>query len=239
MRVLVTRPEPDASRTAAALAARGHEALVTPVLVILPLPHVAIPARPYRAVLVTSGNALRALEAHPQHLHLQGLKLFAAGAHTAERARGLGFAPVYAAEGGVAALADLVTRTLAPDGRPLLYLAGIDRAGDLDGELSRAGYRVDLVELYRAEAVSRLDSAVSTALAAGEVDAALFASRRTAEIFAALIAGAGIESALARITAVAISANVAEALAPLGFRAVNIAEKPTEMAMIAALPSRA
>ena len=32
MRLLVTRPEPDAARTAEALRARGHEVLVAPLL---------------------------------------------------------------------------------------------------------------------------------------------------------------------------------------------------------------
>lgn len=239
MRVLVTRPEPDASRTAAALAAQGHQALVMPVLTVAPIAPAALPLRPYRAILLTSSNALRALEAHPQFPQVKGLDLFAVGDQTAERARGLGFTKIHTADGGVAALAALVTRTLAPSDGPLLYLAGTDRAGDLAGELSRLNYAVDLVELYNTVPVPHFDRAVCAAIAAGDVDAILFASRRTVQVFVALAADEGLITAFARITAVAISANVAEALAPIGFAAVRIAAIPTEAAMIAALPSRA
>ena len=36
MRLLVTRPEPDATRQAEKLAARGHEAVLAPLLLIEP-----------------------------------------------------------------------------------------------------------------------------------------------------------------------------------------------------------
>ncbi len=63
MRVLVTRPEEDASALAAALAARGFDALVEPMLSVAPAPGVTPPLDldGVQALLFTSANGVRAL----------------------------------------------------------------------------------------------------------------------------------------------------------------------------------
>ncbi len=63
MRVLVTRPEEDAGALVAALAARGHETLVEPMLTVGPVPGVTPPLdlEGVQALLFTSANGVRAL----------------------------------------------------------------------------------------------------------------------------------------------------------------------------------
>jgi uroporphyrinogen-III synthase len=63
--VLVTRPEPDNEATAAALRARGLEVLLSPVLRFEAVAFEIDSAVRYGAVVVTSGNALRARAAQP------------------------------------------------------------------------------------------------------------------------------------------------------------------------------
>jgi len=65
LRLLLTRPEPDAARTAAALRAAGHEVLTAPMLRIEPVA-ADLGAGPWEAVLITSANAARAVAAHPR-----------------------------------------------------------------------------------------------------------------------------------------------------------------------------
>ena len=62
MRVLVTRPEEDAAALVAALKARGHEALVEPMLTVAPAPGVTPPLDldGVQALLFTSANGARA-----------------------------------------------------------------------------------------------------------------------------------------------------------------------------------
>ena len=64
MRVLVTRPEPDASDEVEALASRGHEGVKAPLLIIEPVKNVALELDTAQALIVTSRNALRALATH-------------------------------------------------------------------------------------------------------------------------------------------------------------------------------
>ncbi len=59
MRVLVTRPKEDAAPLAAALAARGHETLVQPLLAIEPRPGAEIDLAGVQAVAFTSANGAR------------------------------------------------------------------------------------------------------------------------------------------------------------------------------------
>ena len=61
MRLLVTRPEPDAGREAEALAARGHEAVLAPLLKIEFTRDVPLDFAGVQALIVTSRNALRAM----------------------------------------------------------------------------------------------------------------------------------------------------------------------------------
>ena len=68
MRVLVTRPRPDAEAFAEALATRGHEALIEPLLEITLAEASALPLEldAFQALLVTSANGLRAFAALPE-----------------------------------------------------------------------------------------------------------------------------------------------------------------------------
>jgi uroporphyrinogen-III synthase len=107
MRLLVTRPEPDASRTAQTLRARGHEVLVAPLFETQVI--AADIKGPYGAVLVTSANAARAISRHPRFASVRALPAFVVGNRTAEVARDAGFTSVESADGSLAELVDLVS----------------------------------------------------------------------------------------------------------------------------------
>ena len=64
MRLLLTRPEPDAQRTAAALRAQGHDVIIAPLLRIEPAADAEIGAGPWAAILITSANAAHAVATH-------------------------------------------------------------------------------------------------------------------------------------------------------------------------------
>src|SRR5882757_2587529 len=108
MAVLVTRPLPDGETTAADLRARGFEAIAAPMLRFEPFGFRDDEDVAYGAVIVTSVNALRAVEPGLSGSSLLKLPVFAVGERTAAAARAAGFADVIAGEGDAAALRDLV-----------------------------------------------------------------------------------------------------------------------------------
>jgi uroporphyrinogen-III synthase len=79
MYVLVTRPEPAAERTAAALVARGHQAWKVPLLRVESL--TADLSGGWSGVIVTSANAPAAARDNPALLELP---VFAVGDSSAE-----------------------------------------------------------------------------------------------------------------------------------------------------------
>src|SRR5258708_12515624 len=81
MAVLVTRPHPDDEATAGALRARGFEVLQAPMLRFAAVPFQDDVDVRYDAVIVTSANALRAIEPQLPGRRLLQLPLFPVGDH--------------------------------------------------------------------------------------------------------------------------------------------------------------
>ncbi len=225
MRVLVTRPEPEARRTAATLAARGHEAILAPLTRVVPLHPLLVP-RDAQALVATSARAFVGLDLTP----VRHLPLYAVGARTAEAAARNSLRLAAPAAPDAETLADLMS-TLAPT--RLLYLAGRDRKPLLEERLRAAGHAVRTVETYAAEAVDDLPEPARTALGAGALDAVLHHSRRHTALFRELVHAAGLSEAAARPRHVCLSADVAAALE--GLAPSRIAGSPNEAALLEAL----
>jgi uroporphyrinogen-III synthase len=234
VRLLVTRPEPDAERTAAALRRRGHATIVAPLLRIETLTDTDFGTGPWNAILVTSANAAPAIAAHTRLAELGVLPVFAVGERSADAIRAAGFREVISARGDVGDLAERVARSVKPPAR-LLYLAAADRSGDLAGALNALGFAVDTVVVYRAVAAATLPADAVAALADG-IDGVLHFSRRSAETYVKTANVAGLLFAALAPVHYCLSARVAEPLMQAGARAVSIAPEPTEAALFALIP---
>ncbi len=234
MRLLVTRPEPDAERTAAVLRARGHEVLVSPLLRIEPLVEAAIAPGPFAALLVTSANAAPAIAGHARFAQLRALPAFAVGDRSAAAMRAVGFADVTSAQGDVGDLAAFAASRIKP-GAALLYLAGADRSGDLAGVLSQRGFAVETAVVYRAVPTGRLLPAVTAAMVA--IDGVLHLSRRSADMYVRAVRTGGChEDAVGRMIHFCVSQQTAEPLIEAGATDTRVAHEPTEAALLALIP---
>lgn len=228
----MTRPKPEAERTAAALRAQGHTVVIAPLLRIEAVIDVDIGAGPWAAILVTSANAAPAIAAHRRFPMLRALPVFAVGRRSAEAMREAGFAEVTSADGDVGDLARLVAERL-PCGASLLYPAGAERAGDLAGDLAARGFAVETAVVYRAIAATSFAPDVVVAIGHG-IDGVLHYSPRSAAAYvAAARAGGLVAAAVVKPAQFCLSAHVAEPLAQAGATDIRIAPQPTEAALIA------
>ena len=175
MRVMITRPREDARPLAEALAARGVESLLEPLLEIVPVAVARIDLAGVQAVMLTSANGARALAAATD---VRDITVLAVGAATAAAAAG--FARVETAGGDVAALADLASAVCDAAAGPLVHVAGSHVAGDLAGRLSERGFTLRRETLYTAERAEALSVGAVVALRQGAIDAVLLFSPRTA-----------------------------------------------------------
>jgi len=235
MRLLVTRPDEDASATIAALEAAGHVALAAPLLTIHALDEAIVPDEKWQAVLITSANGARAIGTHACFAALKSVPVLAVGAASAEAARDMGFSSVVSAQGNVETLTQLALLRLRAEAGPLLHVAGSVTAGDLKGGLEAQGFSVVRVVLYEAVASDYLPEVARAALEGGRIDGVLFYSPRTAARFVTLVRAAGLERSLAAVTAYCLSRPVAEALDGVTFCDIRVSDEPTQAALLSLL----
>src|SRR5262249_30424866 len=151
---------------------------------------------------------------------------------SAEAARALGFRHVIAKDGGVAGLARLAAVSLPNHRHPLLYLAGEDRAGNLEADVVAEGLSLETVVVYRAVRAAKLPHAVEAAVRAGRVDGVLHFSRRSAEAFLAGGEASGLTEGIRALRHYCMSAQVAEPLRAAGAGSIMVAQRPDEAAVL-------
>ena len=260
MRVLVTRPRADSEELVGALEARGHAAVVEPLLNIR-VRDVEPDVSDVQALLITSANGVRAFAELSDE---RDLRVLTVGEASAEAARNAGFVGVESADGDAEALARLVIDRLDPADGPVYHAAGTVTAGALKDRLTAAGFEVRRTPLYEAVPAERLSPETRTALQEGALDAALFFSPRTAKVFVTLLYAEGIAHTGGKIRAICLSDAVASALQdaarqgrasdsddpasdttpagsvpPPGWADVRVAERPERQALLAALDAAA
>ena len=227
MRVIVTRPEGDGVETAALLKARGHDAILTPLLGVHYHDGQALHLEGVQALLFTSVNGVRAFA---RRTSLRDFPVFAVGSQTAQASRDAGFAQVHDADGNVDTLAATVRASASPGGGALLHAAGAEAEGRLAALLATAGFQVRTEVLYDVPAVAELPQAARAALAGGNADAVLLFSARSASVFADCLAKAGLSPA--GLIAVCISEAAAKPLSGLAFKEIRIAKRPNQSSLL-------
>ena len=228
MRVLITRPEREATALAQALTDRGHSPVIAPLFrlqVLHPPADFVASLADCQAVLITSANGARALAAASEQ---RSKPIFAVGDTTAATAEGLGFGTVTSASGDATALSDLVRQRLDPANGPLLHVSG----ADVVGELTPEGFETRRFVLYEAREADALPDSARAALEARALDVATFFSPRASDVFVRLVAQAKLVDGCRGVTAVAISPAAAEPLAGLPFARTVAAERPTRQAVL-------
>ena len=212
MRIIVTRPQPEASRLKEVLEAEGCEAFVEPLLSVSFDDGDPIETEGVQAVVVTSRNGLRALARRAELLDLRGLPLFAVGRATANEARHMRFEHIVVGTGTAHDLVPKIAAALDPAMGMILHLAGDVLAGDLAGELEQQGFRVDQPVVYRQVTARELSPALVLGLRERQFDGVILMSPRTADVWVRLVVAAGMVDSVRTLTHYCLSAAVAARL---------------------------
>ena len=224
MRLVVTRPEPDAGFLAEILTGLNHEVVVEPMLDVRFHEEFELPADRFQAVIFTSANGVRAMARRDNFRDFLDIPVLTVGLASAEAARRSGFEDVTGAQGGLEALREEIGATLDVRGRPLLYATGRHVSGDLAGSLRGAGYRVNRVVLYEAVPVTSLSIGLGVMIGEGSLDGVLLFSRRTALVWADLVEAAGLAGRLRGVRHLCLSGPIGDLLRErFGFAVPHIA----------------
>jgi uroporphyrinogen-III synthase len=207
-RVLVLRPQPGAGATARQARQCGLDAVAIPLFEIEPVPWQPPEPNGFDVLLLTSANAVRF--GGEQLQQLRDLKVYAVGEATAEAAREAGFDVAASGDSGIDQLLGSIDADLK-----LLHLCGKDRRVP-----QGARQPITSVIVYRSKAIDQPDL---RHLADAVV---LIHSPRAGRRFAELV------SDRQAITIAAISRDAALAAGD-GWKAVQVAGKPTDDALLA------
>ncbi len=227
MRILVTRPEPDALLLKARLETLGHEATVAPLLAVSFDDAELVDVSEVQALIATSRNGLAGLKAQGAHKIAALLPIYAVGQATAKAASALGFSEITVGGGTVATLIPEIVATADPQAGVLLHLAGDEVAGALGQELALHGFRLLEPVVYRMVAATGFDADTAEQIETGEIDGVMLFSPRTAAIYARLIGVHGLAGPVKRLAHYCLSTAVARRLAPLGSVKIEVAAAPT------------
>jgi uroporphyrinogen-III synthase len=239
MRLMVTRPEPDGALLKAHLAARGHEAVLAPLLVVDLSLGEPIETGGVQAYIATSRNGLRALALSPAIEAARDRPVYCIGPGTAATARALAIHQVIEGPRAAAELVQLIVDTAEVNGGPLVHLAGETLAFDVAGELTRLGYTVLAPVVYRVSPVGRLPRAAVEGLVQRAVDGVILLSPQTGRIYARLVAAAGLAEASRGIMHFCLSTAVAATLGPLAGAPTAVADAPSLDGMLAVIDAHA
>jgi len=226
MRLLITRPEPDALKLQAVLEDRGHEATVEPLLSVSFQDVSRLELDGVQALVATSRNGVRALRSTTLLPRARVLPLFAVGTATATEARALGFGMVVTGAGTARELVTHIVSVVDPAAGLILHLAGDTLAVNLKQELEPHGFRVLEWVVYRMEPATSFSEDVVEQLGMGEIEGVILLSPRTASVYAKLVRTHALASIVRPLFHFCLSPAVARRLEPLGRVAVLTAQEP-------------
>jgi len=242
-RVLITRPEPAAHKTAAKLKKLGFEPVLVPLFKTVFLQSsVKLNAEEYAALVFSSRNAVAAIKADMNECAPEKvLPIYVVGRATAEAATAAGFRDVRIGMGTGRELAQLIAQDQAggvlrvsPE-RPVLYLAGAERKPDFEVELWKSDIAVVISEIYRMDKISYSTDFLNSDILSPFPRFVLLYSANAARRFVEIFMTQTSVLADISVTAVCLSRQVAHVLPEALQRNARIANAPNEEELLESL----
>ena len=154
MHILFTRPLEDCHEMMLKFQSLGNEISHLPLISTQGIEYKPFNYSEFKGIVFTSANAIKFLNI--KKIDKQ-LKCFCVGNATEKKARSAGFQNVFAAEGNVNNLKELVLQNFNSSEGKLLYVSGEVISSNLDQELILDGYSVERVINYRANEIEKYD----------------------------------------------------------------------------------
>jgi len=154
MHILFTRPLEDCHEMILKFQSLGHEVSHLPLINIEGLKYEPLDYSEFRGIIFTSANAVKFLDIK----NIDKKKAcFCVGSSTEKKARSSGFQNVFAADGNVDNLKELILQNFNTSEGKLLYISGEVISSNLDQDLISNGYTIDRVINYRAKPIDKYD----------------------------------------------------------------------------------
>ena len=154
MHILFTRPLEDCHEMILKFQSLGHEVSHLPLINIEGLKYEPLIYSGFRGIIFTSANAIKFLDIK----NIDKKKTcFCVGSATEKKARSVGFQNIFAAEGNVNNLKELILQNFNSSEGKLIYISGEVVFSNLDSELISNGYSIERVINYIAKPIEKYD----------------------------------------------------------------------------------
>jgi len=184
MHILFTRDLNESKDLIQKFKSNGFKVSNLPLLKISKLNYNEIEPSIFEAIIFTSSNAIKFLELKNID---KNILCFCVGSSTERTARSKGFQKVFAADGNVRNLKELIQQNLVVKNKRILYVSGEIVSYPLDKELTLEGYTVNRLINYRVEHNEKLDLTFLEALKRDTPDLVYVYSENSAKSFLNLI----------------------------------------------------
>jgi len=154
MHILFTRPLEDCHEMILKFQSLGHEVSHLPLINIEGLKYETLNYSDFRGIIFTSANAVKFLDIRNID---KKIACFCVGSATEKKARNSGFQNVFAADGNVDNLKELILQNFNSSKGKLLYISGEAISSNLDQELISNSYVIERVINYRANPIEKYD----------------------------------------------------------------------------------
>jgi uroporphyrinogen-III synthase len=155
MHILLTRPLEDSHEMILKFQSLGHLVSHLPLISIDGLKYENIDYLDFNGIIFTSANAIKFLDSKNIN---KKINCFCVGAATEKKARSVGFQNIFAADGNVNNLKELILQNFNSSDGKLLYVSGEIISNDLDQMLISEGYNVKRIVNYKANPVEKFDN---------------------------------------------------------------------------------
>ena len=146
MHILLTRPLEDCSDMILKFSQLGHQVSHLPLLKIESVQHDLINFSDYNGIIFTSANAIKYLNLNNIN---KNISCFCVGNATETKARSVGFQNVFAADGNVSNLKEIIFQNFNTSDGKIIYISGELLSSDLDKQLIKEGYNLKRIINYR------------------------------------------------------------------------------------------
>ena len=154
MHILFTRPLEDCHEMILKFQSLGHEVSHLPLISIEGLKYEHLNYSEFGGIIFTSANAVKFLDIKSID---KKITCFCVGSATEKKARSSGFQNVFAADGNVNNLKELILQNFNSSQGKLLYISGEVISSNLDQDLISNGYTIERVINYRANPIEKYD----------------------------------------------------------------------------------
>lgn len=215
-KILLTRPDHQAQKTAQFLASHGHETVIVPMLVLEKKTYAQPDYHKYKTLIITSANSFHFWDMTQVN---RNTPLIVVGPQTKRTAQDQGFTNILNIDG----TAKDIKAALGND--PALHIGGLHITQNF-------GHCVDRLIVYEAHTVNTMPDTCRAALQTKSIDLILLYSARTARTFSRLIKEEKLQKTLQNISVLSISEKVLDCVRVLPWKNTYTASEPNGSAMI-------